>query len=211
MVSSVAKVESSQAQTKSKGKPSVWLEPSTPRHLQQSQELLQKRSYSNLLWSKKEITLQVDASLNAWAQHSYKTRYANIERELLAVVYGCENSHTYLLSGGANVIIFKLRSAQKLIKRSKIKAQSPLSLIPDDAQRTNNTSIPSADFRYLFILFLQYNFIYFLHINYISLVYILFNLLYILLTTTYICFLYYNTIFLELFYLIHYVSYTCLL
>ena len=58
------------------------------------------------------ITLQVDASLQglgavllqrdrpiAFASKALtdaKTRYANIERELLAVVYGCERIHTYL-------------------------------------------------------------------------------------------------------------------
>ena len=61
---------------------------------------------------KKEITLQVDASLKglgavllqdnkpvAFASKALtdvETRYANIERELLAVVYGCEKFHTYL-------------------------------------------------------------------------------------------------------------------
>ena len=61
---------------------------------------------------KKEITLQVDASLKglgavllqdnkpvAFASKALtdvETRYANIERELLAVVYGCETFHTYL-------------------------------------------------------------------------------------------------------------------
>lgn len=61
---------------------------------------------------KKEVTLQVDASIKglgaallqdgkpvAFASKSLtetETRYANIERELLAVVYGCERFHTYL-------------------------------------------------------------------------------------------------------------------
>ena len=61
---------------------------------------------------KKEITLQVDASLKglgavllqdnkpvAFASKALtdvETRYSNIERELLAVVYGCEKFHTYL-------------------------------------------------------------------------------------------------------------------
>ncbi|GFR65426.1 retrovirus-related Pol polyprotein from transposon 297 [Elysia marginata] len=61
---------------------------------------------------KKPITLQVDASLQglgatilqggqpvAFASKALpdeETRYANIERELLAVVYGCERFHTYL-------------------------------------------------------------------------------------------------------------------
>ena len=61
---------------------------------------------------KKEITLQVDASLKglgaallqegkpiAFASKALtdtESRYANIERELLAVVYGCERFHTYL-------------------------------------------------------------------------------------------------------------------
>ena len=61
---------------------------------------------------RKEIILQVDASLKglgatliqdnkpvAFASKSLtdvETRYANIERELLAVVYGCEKFHTYL-------------------------------------------------------------------------------------------------------------------
>ena len=60
----------------------------------------------------KPITVQVDASLKAlgatllqegrpvaYASKSLtdqETRYANIERELLAVVYGCERFHTYL-------------------------------------------------------------------------------------------------------------------
>lgn len=62
--------------------------------------------------SKKPITLQVDASMKgigaallqegrpvAFASKSLsdeETRYANIEREMLAVVYGCERFHTYL-------------------------------------------------------------------------------------------------------------------
>ncbi|KAL9956099.1 hypothetical protein ACROYT_G037526 [Oculina patagonica] len=61
---------------------------------------------------RKEIILQVDASLKglgatlmqdsksvAFASKALtdvETRYANIERELLAVVYGCEKFHTYL-------------------------------------------------------------------------------------------------------------------
>ena len=60
----------------------------------------------------KEITLQVDASTKglgatllqdgkpiAFASKALsdnETRYANIERKLLAVVYGCEWFHTYL-------------------------------------------------------------------------------------------------------------------
>lgn len=60
----------------------------------------------------KEVTLQVDASTKglgatllqdgkpiAFASKALtdtETRYANIERELLAVVYGCERFHTYL-------------------------------------------------------------------------------------------------------------------
>ena len=60
----------------------------------------------------KEITLQVDASTKGLgatllqdgkpiafaskALSDIETRYANIERELLAVVYGCERFHTYL-------------------------------------------------------------------------------------------------------------------
>ena len=62
--------------------------------------------------STKEVTLQVDASVKgisaallqdgrpgAFASKSLtdvETRYANIEREMLAVVYGCERFHTYL-------------------------------------------------------------------------------------------------------------------
>jgi hypothetical protein len=61
---------------------------------------------------KKEITIQVDASMRglgaallqdnkpvAFASKALtdvETRYANIERELLAVVYGCEKFHTYI-------------------------------------------------------------------------------------------------------------------
>ncbi len=61
---------------------------------------------------KKEVTLQVDASTKGlgaallqdgkpvtFASKSLtetEARYANIERELLAVVYGCERFHTYL-------------------------------------------------------------------------------------------------------------------
>ena len=61
---------------------------------------------------KKEITLQVDASLKglgaallqdnkpvAFASKALtdvETRYTNIQREMLAVVYGCEKFHTYL-------------------------------------------------------------------------------------------------------------------
>ena len=61
---------------------------------------------------REDITLQVDASLQglgavllqrdrpiAFASKALtdtETRYANIERELLAVVYGCERFHTYL-------------------------------------------------------------------------------------------------------------------
>ena len=60
----------------------------------------------------KEVTLQVDASSTglgaallqdkrpiAFASKALtdtKSRYANIERELLAVVYGCKHFHTYL-------------------------------------------------------------------------------------------------------------------
>ena len=59
----------------------------------------------------KEVTLQVDASTGlgaallqdkkpiAFASKALtdtESRYANIERELLAVVYGCERFHTYL-------------------------------------------------------------------------------------------------------------------
>ena len=60
----------------------------------------------------KPVTLQCDASLKglgaciiqdrqpiAFASKSLmdtKTRYANIERELLAIIYGCEKFHTYL-------------------------------------------------------------------------------------------------------------------
>ena len=49
----------------------------------------------------KLVTLQCDASLKAIAFVSKslmdtKTHYANIERELLAIVYGCEKFHTYL-------------------------------------------------------------------------------------------------------------------
>ena len=59
---------------------------------------------------KKEITLQVDATLKglgailsqdnkpvAFASKALtdvETRYANIEREVLAVLYGCEKFHT---------------------------------------------------------------------------------------------------------------------
>lgn len=62
--------------------------------------------------AKKEITVQVDASMKALGATlmqdgkpvvfasktltDQETRYANIERELLAVVYGCERFHTYL-------------------------------------------------------------------------------------------------------------------
>ena len=68
---------------------------------------------------KKEITLQVDASLKglgavllqdnkpvAFASKALtdvETRYANIERELLAVVYGCEKFHTYLFGHSSTV------------------------------------------------------------------------------------------------------------
>ena len=61
---------------------------------------------------RKDIIQKVDASLRglgatliqenkpvAFASKSLtdvETRYANIERELLAVVYGCEKFHTYL-------------------------------------------------------------------------------------------------------------------
>ena len=64
-------------------------------------------------WSK-PVTLQCDASLKGlgaciiqnrqpimFASKSLmdtETRYANIERELLAIVYGCEKFHTYLYS-----------------------------------------------------------------------------------------------------------------
>ena len=60
----------------------------------------------------KPVTLQCDASLKglgaciiqegkpiAFASKSLmdtETRYANIERELLAIVFGCEKFHTYL-------------------------------------------------------------------------------------------------------------------
>jgi hypothetical protein len=66
----------------------------------------------NYFDSTKEIVLQVDASTKglgaaliqegkpvAFASKSLtdaQTRYANIEREMLAIVYGCERFHTYL-------------------------------------------------------------------------------------------------------------------
>ena len=71
-----------------------------------------KDSISSTFDPRKEITLQVDASLKgrgavllqdnkpvAFASKALtdvETRYANIERELLAVVYGCEKFRTYL-------------------------------------------------------------------------------------------------------------------
>ena len=73
----------------------------------------------NYFDSTKEVVLQVDASTNglgaaliqegkpvAFASKSLtdvETRYANIEREMLAVVYGCERFHTYLF--GRPVIV----------------------------------------------------------------------------------------------------------
>lgn len=68
----------------------------------------------------KEVTLQVDASMKglgaallqegkpvAFASKSLtdaETRYANIERELLAVVYGCERFHIYLFGSPFTVL-----------------------------------------------------------------------------------------------------------
>ncbi|CAB3997498.1 Retrovirus-related Pol poly from transposon [Paramuricea clavata] len=73
----------------------------------------------NYFDSTKEVVLQVDASTKglgaaliqegkpvAFASKSLtdvETRYANIEREMLAVVYGCERFHTYLF--GRPVIV----------------------------------------------------------------------------------------------------------
>ena len=73
----------------------------------------------NYFDSTKEVVLQVDASTKglgaaliqegkpvAFASKSLtdvETRYANIEREMLAIVYGCERFHTYLF--GRPVIV----------------------------------------------------------------------------------------------------------
>ncbi|GFS26773.1 transposon Ty3-I Gag-Pol polyprotein [Elysia marginata] len=87
----------------------------------------------------KPITVQVDASMKALgasliqegkpvafackALTDEETRYANIERELLAVVYGCERFHTYLC-----VQAFTVESDHKPLKSihlKHLKAASP--------------------------------------------------------------------------------------
>ena len=84
---------------------------SAPRVFLSDLRLYQQRDHSDILRSK-ETTLQVDASMKgpsaaltqdrkpvAFASKALtdaESRYANIERELLAVVYGCAKFHTYL-------------------------------------------------------------------------------------------------------------------
>ena len=87
----------------------------TPSH-QESLDTIKSKISDNTTFAyydpTKEVTLQVDASTKglgatlmqqgkhiAFASKALtdtESRYANIERELLAVVYGCERFHTYL-------------------------------------------------------------------------------------------------------------------
>ncbi|KAI8484940.1 hypothetical protein Bbelb_373470 [Branchiostoma belcheri] len=86
--------------------------PSHTQDFDRIKALISKETTLQLYDREKPVTLQVDASMKgvgallmqdnkpiAFASKALtpaETRYANIERELLAVVYGCEKFHTYL-------------------------------------------------------------------------------------------------------------------
>ena len=95
------------------------MESLTSNDLGQDKRGHQQRDNPDLFDTAKETTLQVDASLKgigafllldnkpvAFASKALtdtESRYPNIERELLEVVYGCERFHTYIYGRSVTV------------------------------------------------------------------------------------------------------------
>ena len=90
----------------------LWQESSTSRSIWQSQERHQRRNKTRVLRSNKinhpsswcvqnspkgyPATRPETIAVSSKTLTDKESRYANIERELLDVVYGCERFHTYL-------------------------------------------------------------------------------------------------------------------